>query len=202
MPYRTVLLAAVVACLAVVAAAQTAPPPVRIRGTIAALDDKSIAIATREGPTVTIALGEKFTVSAVKATDISEIKAGTFIGTAAEAGAGGMLQALEVVVFPESMRGTGEGHYDWDLKPGSTMTNATVSAVVEGVSGRDLELAYKGGSTKVRVPANVPIVTIVPAERADLKAGLPAFAVASRGSDGTLTLLRINVGKYGVAPPM
>src|SRR5208282_396760 len=179
MPYRTVLLAAVVACLAVVAAAQTAPPPVRIRGTIAAVDDKSIAIATREGPTVTIALGEKLTVSAVKAADISEIKAGTFIGTAAEAGAGGMLQALEVVVFPESMRGTGEGHYDWDLKPGSTMTNATVSAVVEGVSGRNLELSYKDGTATVTVPPKTPIVTFVPGMRADLKKGQKVFVVAT-----------------------
>lgn len=202
MPYRTVFFALFIAAFAATAALAQNAPPVRIRGTIAAVGDKSIAIATREGPTVTLALGEKFGVSAVKAATIADIKSGTFIGTAAEPGEGGMLQALEVLIFPESMRGTGEGHYDWDLKPGSSMTNATVSAVVAGTSGPDLELAYKGGMTKVRVPPNVPIVTIVPAERADLKPGLRVFAVATRGSDGTLTLLRINVGKYGVAPPM
>ena len=204
MLFRTASLAALVVCVAAVALAQTAPAPTptRIRGTIAAVDAASVSIATREGPTVTFPLSEKLTVGAVKAIDISEIKTGTFIGTAAEPAPDGTLTALEVLVFPEAMRGTGEGHYPWDLKPGSNMTNATVSAVVEGTSGRDLELAYKGGTAKVRVPPNVPIVTVVPAERADLKPGLAVFAIALPAADGKLTVVRMNIGKFGVAPPM
>ncbi len=202
MPYRSVLFAALIACFATAAAAQMAAPPMRIRGTIAAVDAKTLSIAMREGPTVKLALSDKLSVSAVKAVDVSAIKEGTFIGTAAEMGADGTLWALEVVVFPEKLRGTGEGHYGWDLRPDTSMTNATVSAMVESASGRDLVLSYKGGTTTVRLRPGLPIVTIVPAARADLKPGLPVFAVASKASDGALTLLRINVGKYGVAPPM
>jgi len=203
MKLRTATLAALIVSFAALALAQApSSPPVRIRGTISAVSDNSVSIATREGPTVTLALGEKFTVSAVKAAAISDIKPGVFIGTAAEPGAGGALVALEVLIFPENLRGTGEGHYDWDLKPGSSMTNANVSGVVESGGGRDLELTYKDGTAKVHVPPGAPIVMLVPAERADVKAGLPVFAVATRGSDGTLTALRMNVGKYGVAPPM
>jgi len=202
MGFRSASLAALIVLISASAMAQAPSPPVRIRGTISAVEPDSVTIATREGPKVTLALGEKFGVSSVKAVGIGEIKTGSFVGVAAEPGAGGALTALEVLVFPESMRGTGEGHYDWDLKPGSTMTNATVSGVANRAGGRDLELTYKGGSTKVHVPPGVPIVTIVPAERADLKPGAAVFAVAARGSDGKLTALRLNVAKYGVAPPM
>ena len=176
-------------------------PPTRIRGTSAAIDDKTMTVATREGPKVKIRLADNLGVNAVVRDKLSSIKPGAFIGTAAEAGPDGKLRALEVLIFPDSMRGTGEGHYDWDLKRGSTMTNANVDAAVAGKSGRELELSYKGGTAKVVVPPKAPIVTIVPAKRGDLKKSQKVFVVATKDADGEFTALRVNYGK-NIAPPM
>lgn len=120
----------------------------------------------------------------------------------ARPGAGNELQAVAVVVFPENLRGVGEGHRDWDLAPGTTMTNANVEAAVQGSSGRDLTLAYKGGSVKVLVGPDAAVVTPVPAERADLKPGATVFLSTTRAADGALSASRITVSKDGVAPPM
>jgi len=132
----------------------------------------------------------------------SDIKPGSFIGTAATTGTDGKLTATEVVVFPESARGTGEGHYAWDLGPNSSMTNANVDTVVEGTSGRDLKLSYKGGNNVVTVPQNVPIVTFAPAARTDLTPGKKVFVVATPAAQGTFVAQRVVVEKDGVAPPM
>jgi hypothetical protein len=107
-----------------------------------------------------------------------------------------------VVVFPEAARGTGEGHYDWDLGPNSTMTNANVDTVVQGTSGRNLKLSYKGGNNEVTVPPNVPIVTFTTAARTDLTPGKKVFIVATPASQGTYVAQRVVVEKDGVAPPM
>lgn len=116
-------------------------------------------------------------------------------------GTDGKLTATEVLVFPEAARGTDEGHYDWDMGPKSSMTNANVDQVVQGTSGRDLELSYKGGSNSVTVPENVPVVTFAPATHDDLKPGKQVFVVASpAGSD--YAAQRIVVEKDGVKPPM
>jgi hypothetical protein len=191
------LLASLGATLAV---AQT--PPSHIRGSIAGLDGATLSVVTREGPTVNVALPQNANIAAMKKLELSDIAPGRFIGTAAKPGPDGQLQALEVLVFPEAGRGTGEGHYDWDLAPGTSMTNANVDAAVQGNSGRELTLSYRGGSVKVTVPPDVPVVTPVPAARADLKAGAPVFVVARHNPDGTLTALFVAVGKDGVAPPM
>ncbi|HYB09319.1 MAG TPA: hypothetical protein VEJ16_06595 [Alphaproteobacteria bacterium] len=196
----SVLALTFIVCVVGAAQAQNAPP-VRIRGQIAAIDDTSMTIATREGPKVTLKLADNLGVNAVVRAKLSAVKPGTFIGTAAESAPDGNLRALEVLIFPEALRGSGEGHYDWDLKPGSTMTNATVTAVVKGKSGRNLELSYKDGTATVTVPPKTPIVTFVPGMRADLKKGQKVFVVANKGADGQLTALRVNYGK-GVAPPM
>lgn len=177
-------------------------PPQRIRGTIDASNATTLTLTTREGTHQTIALNDKTRYSAVKALKMSAIKKGSFIGTAGKPGANGEIEAMEVVVFPEEARGTGEGHYDWDLMPGSSMTNATVSAVVSGNNGRDLDLTYKGGSAKVKVPKDVPVVTFVPASTKDLKAGLATFVIATPDAAGKLTAARIILEKDGVKPPM
>ena len=109
----------------------------------------------RSGDTVTIDVKSSVPVSAVKNIKLADIKPGSFVGTAATTGTDGKLTATEVLVFPEAARGTGEGHYAWDLGPNSSMTNANVDSVVEGTSGRDLKLSYKGGSNSVTVPENV-----------------------------------------------
>lgn len=186
-----------------VALAQTpAVKPARIRGDIVSLDGDVLKVHRRSGDTVSIDLKPTIAVSAVKSMQLSDIKAGSYVGTAATTGTDGKLTATEVVVFPESARGTGEGHYDWDLGPNSSMTNANVDTVVQGTSGRDLKLSYKGGNNTVTVPANVPIVTFTPAARTDLTAGKKVFVVATPASQGTFVAQRVVVEKDGVAPPM
>lgn len=177
-------------------------PPSHIRGTIAGLDGQTLTVATREGPKVSVMLTDKTGIGGMKKLDLSAIAPGKFIGTAAKPGPNGELEAMEVVVFPEARRGTGEGHYAWDLAPGTSMTNANIDAAVQSSSGRELTLSYKGGSVKVMVPPDVPVVTFAPADRADLKAGTPVFIVARKAEDGTTDALFIAVGKDGVAPPM
>ena len=195
-------LAAVAVFCAIATAAVAQSPPIRVRGTVDTVDAHTMTVTTREGEKLPVKLAEPLSVLAVKNVELSSIQPGSYVGVASERAPDGQLQAIEVLVFPEAARGSGEGHYDWDLKPGSSMTNATVSAAVQGTSGRDVDLAYKGGSVKVHVPAGVPVVTFVPAERADLKAGVPIFFGATRAEDGSMTAARVIVGKDGVAPPM
>jgi hypothetical protein len=209
MSFRSQVLVAGVLAAAIalpVLAQDQKAPPMRIRGTIDAAsvgnNPQIISITTRDGARQTLGLTDATRYSAVKAMKLSDIKKGSFIGSAGKPGANGQIEALEVVVFPEEARGTGEGHYDWDLLPGSSMTNATVSAVVSGKSGRDLDLTYKGGSAKLKVPENVPVVTFVPASAKDLKAGLAVFVLATPAADGKLTAARIMLEKDGVKPPM
>jgi len=191
------------ATLATAAFAQTpATKPSRIRGEIVSLDGDTLKVHRRSGDTVSIEVKPAIAVSAVKAIQLSDIKPGTFIGTAATTGTDGKLTATEVVVFPESARGTGEGHYDWDLGPNSSMTNANVDTVVQSTSGRDLKLSYKGGSNVVIVPPNVPVVTFTPATHGDLTPGKKVFVVATPASQGSYVAQRVVVEKDGVAPPM
>ncbi|PXW22933.1 hypothetical protein [Paraburkholderia caballeronis] len=185
------------------ALAQTpAAKPARIRGEIVSLDGDVLKVHRRSGDTVSIDLKPSVAVSAVKAIQLSDIKPGTFIGTAATTGTDGKMTATEVVVFPEAARGTGEGHYAWDLGPNSTMTNANVDTVVQSTNGRNLTLSYKGGSNEVTVPPNVPVVTFAPAARTDLTPGKKVFVVATPASQGQYTAQRVVVEKDGVAPPM
>src|ERR1700739_2354130 len=132
----TWLPAALGGCLiAVSAIAQTTAPPTRIRGSIATVEGQIMTIATREGPKVDVTLNDPLTVVTVKKVDLASITPHTYVGIATRAGANGELLALEVLVFPEAMRGVGEGHYPWDLEPGSMMTNGTVTGVVQAATG-------------------------------------------------------------------
>ena len=186
---------------AATAVAQNAPPT-RIRGTIAALDGQTLSINTREGSKVDVLLSDPLTVSTVKKVDLADIKPGTYVGIATRTAANGELQALEVLVFPEAMRGASEGHYPWDLEPGSMMTNGTVTGAVQATSGRELSMSFKGDTNKIIVPPSVPIVTFAPAERSDLKPGAPVMFGATKNTEGKLAASRVTVGKDGVAPPM
>lgn len=193
---------ALAGCLfAVTAVAQTAPPT-RIRGTIDALSGQTLTVTTRDGSKVDITLNDPLSVATVKPLTLDDIKQGTYVGIASKTGADGKAEALEVVVFPEAMRGTGEGHYGWDLQPGSMMTNANVSAAVTGKAGRDLTLTYKDGTQQIAVPPSAPIVTFAPATRTDLKPGAHVMFGATKNADGKLTASRVTVGTNGVNPPM
>ena len=186
---------------AAVSVAQT--PPTRVRGKIEKLDGQVMTVKTREGPSVTIRLNDNFTVAGVVAAPLADVTAGKYVGIASLPQADGSQKALEVLIFPDSMRGFGEGHYAWDLMPDSMMTNASVADVASGAQGRTFSLRYKDGEKKVVVPEGVPIVTFVPAERSALAPGASNFiGAAQRQPDGSLTAGRVNVGLDGLVPPM
>jgi len=198
---RVFVMAVAASLLGASAWAQTAPPT-RIRGTIASLDGQVLSINARDGQKVEVRLNDPLTVATVKNVPLSSVAPGSYIGTATRTGTGGSLNAIEVLVFPEAMRGAGEGHYAWDLEPGSMMTNGTVSGVVEASVGRELTINFKGASNTVKVTADAPVVTFAPAERADLKPGAPVFLSATKNAEGQFVTGRVTVGKDGVAPPM
>jgi hypothetical protein len=177
--------------------------PVRVRGTVASLDGSKLVVHAKDGSDVTIALADKFGAIAVVKSSLADIKEGTFIGTATATQPNSTLRSLEVVVFPDSMKGFAEGHYPWDLPGSSMMTNATVAKAVTGVDGQTITVTYKGGEKKIDVPANVPVVSLAPgAAAADIKVGSPVFVPAERQADGSLHAGAVLFGKDGVIPPM
>jgi hypothetical protein len=179
--------------------------PVTIRGKISAVEGRSLKVATTGGE-VSVRFPEDVRIGGVAAAQMSDVTAGNYVGTTAVKQGDGNLKALEVHIFPESARGTGEGHRPWDLQPGSTMTNANVEKVeqvaVEKVQGPMLTLKYKDGEQKVFIPPGTPIVKNVPADRSLLKAGTGVYIPAVQSEDGTLTATRITVGVGGIMPPM
>jgi hypothetical protein len=193
-----------VLCFAYAAALAQAPLPTqRIRGDIVALDGLNLQVKSRTGEALAIKLAENYTVTSVVKVDLAAIKQGSFVGAASMPQADGSETALEVLVFPEAMRGSNEGHYPWDLKPGSMMTNATVAdAVMESTGGRRMTLRYKDGEKTVIVPPDAPIVTFEPGERAMLVPGAHILVTATKQPDGTLTAARVAAGKNGLVPPM
>ena len=194
---------ALAGCLLTATAMAQNSPPTRIRGTIAAIEGSTMTVTTREGPKVDVVLNEPLTVVTVKKVELADIKPGSYVGIASRTGAGGKDEALEVLVLPEAMRGSGEGHRAWDLEPGSMMTNAAVTEAMATPTGRNLKLTYKDGSTDISVAAGTPIVTFAPAERADLKAGEKVMIFAAmKNAEGKLATNRVTVSKDGVAPPM
>ena len=190
-----------IALALICATAFAQPSTQRLRGTVKSFDATTLVLAERRGDTVTLALADNFSVNEVVPIEPSAIQPGSFIGTAALPAADGTLRALEVLVFPEAARGTGEGHSAWDLQPGSTMTNATVAELAATPQGRSLKLRYKDGEKTVVVPDNVPIVTFKPGDRSLLVPGAKVM-VTVQLRDGKPTALRALAGRDGFAPPM
>ncbi|MET0706707.1 MAG: hypothetical protein ABWY82_07655, partial [Tardiphaga sp.] len=162
------------------------PAPMRIRGTIERVDGSVYVIKARDGAELKLPLGDKPQIAGVAKASLSDIKQGSFVGVTAMPQADGTQRALEVHIFPEAMRGTGEGHYPWDLNPQSTMTNANVEQIAASADGRTLTLKYKDGEKKIFVPADAPIVAYVPGDMNDLKPGAKVFIIAVKQADGTL----------------
>jgi hypothetical protein len=184
-----------------VQAQQGNPAPVRVRGTIDTVSDESITIVKKDGTKQVVALAPKIGVSALVKAQLSDIKQGVFIGTTARPSKDGSLHATEVHIFPESMRGAGEGHYPWDTDPDATMTNASVTEMVSAVDGQTLTLKYKTGETKVTVVPETSIVSVTPGTKDDLKKGAAVFAICQPQPDGSLKTGYLLVGR-GVSPPM
>jgi len=195
--------ALLIAAVSAVAVAQApANPPVRIRGTVEKIDGQILTIKANSGQSMTVKLADNFVVMGIAKASVADIGSGKFIGTTTVGERDGALIALEVHIFPENMRGTGEGHYDWDLRPASKMTNANVANVTNMGKDRVLTVQYKGGEKKVLVPENAVVVSFTPAERSELKPGAAVFVTSQRQPDGSLTAPRVNVGLKGQIPPM
>ena len=186
--------------IAPAAVAQTAPT-VRLRATIETVSPSAMTVLTRGGDAVTLQLPDTLSVVWIVPEPLSAIQPNSFIGVTSVPGPDGTLKALEVHVFPEAMRGAGEGHRPWDLAPNSTMTNGTVGSV-KVADGRVLTVDYKGGEQRIFVPEDTPVVTYQPADRAALTKGAHIIAFATEKPDGSETAMRISVGKDGLVPPM
>ncbi len=192
-----------VAAVPAIALAQApANPPVRIRGTIEKLDGQNLTIKDRSGQSVKVTLADKFMVVGIFKGSLSDIANGKFIGTTTVGERDGALVAQEVHIFPESMRGTGEGHYDWDLRPSSKMTNANVANVVNMADDRVMTVQYKGGEKKILVTKDTVVVGYAPIGKSEIKPGAPVFVVSQKQPDGSLTAARVNIGMNGQVPPM
>ena len=178
------------------------PPPVRIRGTIESIEGSTYVVKNRDGAELKVTIYENPQIAGIVKASLSDVKQGSFVGVTAMPQADGGQRALEVHIFPESMRGTGEGHYPWDLRPQSTMTNANVDERVTAVDGQTLTLKYKDGEKKIFVPTNTPIVAYVPGDKNDLKVGAKVFIIAVKQPDGTLQGRAWRVGRDGITPPM
>jgi len=194
---RLVLAGAIIAASCATATAQT----LRVRGTIEKADGNVLSLKS-EGADLKLTLTDDARIVAVVKASMADIKEGTFLGSAAMPQPDGSQKALEVHIFPEQMRGTGEGHRPYAPVPNSTMTNGSASgATVAGVDGSTIVLKYKEGEKKIVVPSNVPIVRYEIGGKADLKAGAKfTVLAATKKPDGTLEANRINVGRDGVEP--
>jgi len=199
---RPLIALLMVAASSAYAIAQKAPIPTRVRGEIEAVDGDMLTVKSRGGEDVKLHMTPDIRVVGIARISLSDIKVGSFVGTTTVPGPDGMPTAVEVHVFPESMRGTGEGSRPYDLKPNSTMTNATVSESVVGNDGHTLLVKYKDGEKKVLVTPETPVVTYVPAEKSDLKAGAKVIAFMKQLPDGSFETNRVSVGRDGLTPPM
>jgi hypothetical protein len=175
---------------------------IRVRGTIIGLNGQTLTVKTREGETANVMLAEGWTVSGVARASMTDIKPGDFVGIASLPRESGGDGALEVLIFPPAMKGTNEGSFGWDLKPNSTMTNATVAQAVKESDGHTVILTYQGKEKKIAIPEGTPIVTFAPATPADMMPGTVVFIIAEKAASGTITARRVVVGMNGVVPPM
>jgi hypothetical protein len=204
--HRSTLIRPLVAVVMVVAsflyaiAQQTSPS--RVRGTIERVDGDVLSVKSRGGEDVKLHMSSDLRVIGIVKISLADIQVGSFIGTTTVPGPDGGENAIEVHVFPEDMRGTGEGSRPFDLRPNSTMTNATVAETVVSNQGHLLTVKYKGGEKKIVVAPDTPVVTYVPADKSELKAGAKVIAAIKKLADGSFETNRISVGRDGLTPPM
>ncbi len=174
----------------------------RVRGVVESLGGDTLMVKSREGKDVTIKLKSGWAVNGIVNASVTDIKPGDFVGIASVPTDSGINGALEVLIFPAAMKGTGEGDYGWDLKPKSSMTNATVASAVTSVNGPTLSLTYKGGEKKISIPPGTPVVTFGTATKDDIKPGAGVIINGTTAGDNTVESDRVLVGINGVIPPM
>jgi hypothetical protein len=208
MPKVSSLVPRVLASLALVTVLGSAtsaqqPPTVRIRGTIESVDGSMLMIKSRDGADMKVRVTDDVTVIGVAKSSMAEIKPNSYIGVSAMPEPDGTQKALAIHIFPEAMRGAAEGFRPWDLRAGSTMTNATVAQTVAGTDGQNIMVKYKDGEKKVVVAPETPIVAFVSGDKSELKAGAKIIIFgAIKKDDGMLETNRVGVGRDGIAPPM
>ncbi len=188
-------------CLFGITAISFSQSPVRLRGVIEKIDADTLTFRERNGEVLKLNISEKFPIQEVYPIAMTAIEPNAYLGVATLTRTDGVLEALEVLVFPEVARGSGEGHYGWDLQPGSSMTNATVVNLVRTDQSRMLTMKYKDGEKTIFVPESAPVVTFKPANAELLIPGAFAMITAVL-KDGKPTVLRVNVGRNGFKPPM
>jgi len=204
MTSRLLLVGALIALIAVPAVAQNAPEgtPTRIRGTVEKLDGQNLTVKSREGSELTIALAPNFTVRYLVKKSLADVKSGDFVATTSMKGTDGKNHSVELRIFPEAMRGLGEGQYAWDLTPDSLMTNATVTGIAGAPQGQTLKVSYKGGESEIVVGPDTPVFTYESGDASLLKPGAAVFLVALKKPDGALTAQGVTAEKDGLKPPM
>ena len=196
-------LAASILALAFTISSASAQGTVRVRGTIEKVEGNAFVVKSRDGRDLKVVPADNALVVAIVKASPADIKQGSFVGVTGMPQADGSQRAIEVHIFPEAMRGTGEGHYAWDLRPQSTMTNANVEHAVTAVDGQTLTLKYKDGEKKIIVPPEATVVTYTTGDKSELKPGTKIFVAAAKNlPDGSLEAPRINYGKDGLTPPM
>ena len=200
---RKMILSAAFVVAATAALAQAPADTVRVRGTVQSVDGSMLTVKSRDGADLKIKLADNAVIRTVTGKTVADVKQGLFVGITAMPQPDGTQKAVEIHIFPEAARGTGEGHRPWDLMPGSTMTNANVDSEVAITDGKKLVLKYKDGDKTFIVPDNVKVVMFAPGAMADVKPGAKIFIVgAKKLPDGTLEAPAITVGTNGVDPPM
>lgn len=201
---KIALAAAAIGMFIVPALAQTPPAgtPMRVRGTVDKLDGPNLVVRSREGQNLTIALAPNVTVSYLVKKTAADIKNGDYVASTGIKGTDGKLHAIEVRIFPESLRGAGEGQYPWDLKPDSIMTNATVGTIAKSPQGDVLKVSYKGSESEYVIDPTTPVYGTATGDTSLLKPGAAVFVIAQKQGDGKLTAARLYAEKDGVKPPM
>jgi hypothetical protein len=182
---------------------QAQPQTMRIRGTIDKVDGQMLSIKARDGSNLNVKLADNARVQGLAKASVADIKPNSYIGVTAMPQPDGTQRAVAIHIFTEAQRGTGEGHRPWDLRPGSTMTNAAVDTTVSSVEGQVVTVKYKDGEKKVLVPADAQIVAVAPADKSEIKPGAQIIIMgAQRQPDGSLQAPSMYVGLGGVTPPM
>jgi len=200
---RKMILSAAFVVAATAALAQAPADTVRVRGTVQSVDGSMLTVKSRDGADLKIKLADNAVIRTVTGKTIADVKQGLFVGITAMPQPDGTQKAVEIHIFPEAARGTGEGHRPWDLMPGSTMTNANVDSEVAISDGKKLVLKYKDGDKTFIVPDNVKVVMFAPGTATDVKPGAKIFIVAAKKMpDGTLEAPGATVSSGGVDPPM
>ena len=201
---RKIAIAALIALAVGPALAQTPPAgtPTRIRSTVDKLDGQNLMVKSRDGQTLTIELAANVAVITLVKKSVADIKAGDYVASTGVKGTDGKIHAVEVRIFPEAARGTGEGQYPWDLMPDSIMTNATVGKVDQAPQGPVLHVTFKGTESEYTVGPDVPVLANGPGDISLLKPGVAVFVIAVKHEDGKLTSARLYAEKDGIKPPM